>query len=91
MKKYRIEIIKNHSSENDNNLTLTNPITPQNTKIIPLKHISLSSKLIILTNKKDYIKELISKITIDKLETLKLYKLDAKKVDKYNNPIKNKL
>ncbi|WP_373403156.1 hypothetical protein [Candidatus Phytoplasma solani] len=89
IKKYRIEIIKSHSPENDNNIiTLTNPTTPlksQNNTLkthFPIFQINYHNK------QKDYIKELIGKINVDKLDTLKLYKLDTKKLDKYNNPIK---
>ncbi|RMI88651.1 hypothetical protein [Candidatus Phytoplasma solani] len=89
IKKYRIEIIKNRSPENDNNnITLTNPTTPlksQNNTLkthFPIFQINYHNK------QKDYIKELIGKIDVNKLETLQLYQLDAQKLDKYNNPIK---
>ncbi|QKX95309.1 hypothetical protein [Candidatus Phytoplasma asteris] len=89
MKKYRIEIIKTHSTENNNNnQTLTNPISPPKCQNNTLKTHFPIFQINYLNEQKDYIKELISKITIDKLDTLKLYKLDDKKVDKYNNPIK---
>ncbi|WP_341833599.1 hypothetical protein M33023_06590 [Candidatus Phytoplasma asteris] len=58
MKKYRIEIIKNHSSENDNNLTLTNPITPPKHQNNTLKtHFPIFPKYKYLNEQKDYIKE----------------------------------
>ncbi|XFE94975.1 hypothetical Protein psc5_02860 [Candidatus Phytoplasma solani] len=88
IKKYRIEIIKNRSPENDNNIiTLTNPTTPlksQNNTLkthFPIFQINYHNK------QKDYIKELIGKIDVNKLETLQLYQLDPQKLDKYNNPI----
>ncbi|WP_373402943.1 hypothetical protein [Candidatus Phytoplasma solani] len=89
LKKKKIEIIKPHSSENDNNnITLTNPTTPlksQNNTLkthFPIFQINYHNK------QKDYIKELIGKIDVNKLETLQLYQLDAQKLDKYNNPTK---
>ncbi|WP_373402993.1 hypothetical protein [Candidatus Phytoplasma solani] len=89
IKKYRIEIIKTQPPENDNNnITLTNPTTPlksQNNTLkthFPIFQINYHNK------QKDYIKELIGKIDVNKLETLQLYQLDAQKLDKYNNPIK---
>ncbi|WP_373375714.1 hypothetical protein [Candidatus Phytoplasma solani] len=90
LKKKKIEIIKPHSSENDNNNpTLTNPTTPlksQNNTLkthFPIFQINYHNK------QKDYIKELIGiKIKVDRLDTLKLYKLNSKKLDKYNNPTK---
>ncbi|WP_373403326.1 hypothetical protein [Candidatus Phytoplasma solani] len=90
LKKKKIEIIKPHSSENDNNNpTLTNPTTPlksQNNTLkthFPIFQINYHNK------QKDYIKELIGiKIKVDRLDTLKLHKLNSKKLDKYNNPPK---
>ncbi|WP_349401927.1 hypothetical protein PSOL_07270 [Candidatus Phytoplasma solani] len=88
IKKYRIEIIKNRSPENDNNnITLTNPTTPLKSQNNTLKTHFPIFQINYLNEQKDYIKELIGKINVDKLDTLKLYKLDTKKLDKYNNPI----
>ncbi|BAD04769.1 hypothetical protein PAM_684 [Onion yellows phytoplasma OY-M] len=90
MKKYRIEIIKTHSPESDNNITTltnhTNPPKSQNNTLkthFPIFQINYSNK------QKDFIKDLISKINIVKLDTLKLYKLDSQKRDKSNIPIKS--
>ncbi|WP_373375651.1 hypothetical protein [Candidatus Phytoplasma solani] len=89
IKKYRIEIIKNRSPENDNNnITLTNPTTPLKSQNNTLKTHFPIFQINYLNKQKDYIKELIGKIDVNKLETLQLYQLDAQKLDKYNNPIK---
>ncbi|WP_373403325.1 hypothetical protein [Candidatus Phytoplasma solani] len=89
IKKYRIEIIKSHSPENDNNnITLTNPTTPLKSQNNTLKTHFPIFQINYLNKQKDYIKELIGKIDVNKLETLQLYQLDAQKLDKYNNPIK---
>ncbi|WP_373403365.1 hypothetical protein [Candidatus Phytoplasma solani] len=88
IKKYRIEIIKNRSPENDNNIiTLTNPTTPLKSQNNTLKTHFPIFQINYLNEQKDYIKELIGKIDVNKLETLQLYQLDAQKLDKYNNPI----
>ncbi|WP_373402590.1 hypothetical protein [Candidatus Phytoplasma solani] len=89
IKKYRIEIIKNRSPENDNNnITLTNPTTHLKSQNNTLKTHFPIFQINYLNKQKDYIKELIGKIDVNKLETLQLYQLDAQKLDKYNNPIK---
>jgi uncharacterized protein YlbG (UPF0298 family) len=67
---------------------LLSDLTPQKRQNNTLKdHFSIF-QINYLNKQKDYIKELIGKITLDKLDTLKLYQLDSKKVDKYGNPIK---
>ncbi|WP_320409449.1 hypothetical protein [Maize bushy stunt phytoplasma] len=90
VKKYRIEIIKTHSPETDNNtqITLTNPITPPKGQKLSLKTHFPIFQINYHKEQKDYIKELISKINIYKLDALKLSKLNSKKLDNYNNPIK---
>ncbi|QKX95051.1 MAG: hypothetical protein RP166_6330 [Rapeseed phyllody phytoplasma] len=58
---------------------LTNPITPPKSQNNTFKTHFPIFQINYLNEQKDYIKELISKINIDKLDTLKLYKLDDKK------------
>lgn len=89
IKKYRIEIIKNRSPENDNNnITLTNPTTPLKSQNNTLKTHFPIFQINYLNKQKDYIKELIGKIDVNKLETLQLYQLDPQKLDKYHKPTK---
>jgi uncharacterized protein YifN (PemK superfamily) len=88
MKKYRIDIIKTQSTAIYNNITLTKPITSSKRHNNTLKNYFPIFQINYLNEQKDHIKELISQITIDQLDTLKLYKLDTKKLDQYSNPIK---
>ncbi|WP_373402818.1 hypothetical protein [Candidatus Phytoplasma solani] len=90
LKKKKIEIIKPHSSENDNNIINPHQLhnVPKGQKLSLKTHFPIF-QINYLNKQKDYIKELIGiKIKVDRLDTLKLHKLNSKKLDKYNNPIK---
>jgi hypothetical protein len=87
IKQIKITLINDNFSSS-NTKPLLSDLTPQKRQNNTLKdHFSIF-QINYLNKQKDYIKELIGKITLDKLDTLKLYQLDSKKVDKYGNPIK---
>ncbi|QTX02615.1 hypothetical protein LFWB_5790 [Candidatus Phytoplasma luffae] len=88
IKKYKIDIIKAIKVD-DNTKLLLNPSTPLKTQNNTLKHQFNIFQINYKNETKNQIKELMSKININKLDTLKLFKLDNHKKDKYDKPLKS--